>query len=306
MLRVLPGGASRTASISTDVMDTKQSMWPQGKTCGVVVTVNFDAEAVDLHEARQDNLYGRFSYGRYGMRAGVWRLLDVLRAQDLKATFFVPALDAENNQPVIDAILKDAHEIAARGYAFEDHSKLGAQERATLERAHQALAKITGAAPVGWRAPFGLLTHETLGHLAGLGYLYDSSFQDDDYPYVVQVAPGKQIVELPHFQFLDDSTLYNSRHPQNRVLKIWKEEFDAMYSEGQLVTLTLHPRGDYGSGRAIRAQIVDEFLTYVRRHPGVYFTTCREMVLWWKQAHPQSEPAGAGLAPFDARFARGG
>jgi len=271
----------------------------------VVVTVNLDAEAVDLHEARKENLYGRYSYGRYGMRAGVWRLLDVLRAQDVQATFFVPALDAENNPQVVEAIAADAHEIAARGYAFEDHSKLGVQERATLQRAHDALTKVTGVAPVGWRAPLGLVTHDTLGYLADLGYLYDSSFQDDDYPYVVQVASGRQIVELPSFQFFEDSTLYNPRHSHIRLLKIWKEEFDAVYSEGHFVNLTLHPRGDYGSGRTVRARIVDDFLTYVRRHPGVYFATCREMAAWWQDAHPQAEPASAGIAPFDARLARG-
>ncbi|MCE9641920.1 MAG: polysaccharide deacetylase family protein, partial [Betaproteobacteria bacterium] len=179
---------------------TTKSMWPQGKTCAVMVTVNFDAEAVDLHEAKPENLYGKYSYGRYGMRAGVWRLLDVLRGQNIKATFFVPALDAENNPAAVAAIQKDGHEIGARGYAFEDHSKLGAQEHATLERAHKALTKITGTAPVGWRAPFGLLTRDTFGHLADLGYLYDSSFQDDDYPYVVDCAAGKQLVELPTFE----------------------------------------------------------------------------------------------------------
>ena len=50
---------------------SEKSKWPQGKTCAVVVTVNFDAESVDLHEAKPDNLYGKYSYGRYGMRAGV-------------------------------------------------------------------------------------------------------------------------------------------------------------------------------------------------------------------------------------------
>jgi hypothetical protein len=46
------------------------------------------------------------------MRAGVWRLLDMLRARDLKATFFVPALDAEGNPAQVEAILKDGHEVA--------------------------------------------------------------------------------------------------------------------------------------------------------------------------------------------------
>ena len=286
-------------------MTSATPAWPPGKSCAVVVTVNVDAESVDLHEAKRENLYGKYSYGRYGMRAGAWRLLDVLRGQGIKATFFVPALDAENNRAVVDAIVKDGHEIGARGYAFEDHSKLGAGERAALERAHEALKKITGTAPVGWRAPFGLITRETFGHLAKLGYLYDSSFQDDDYPYVVQCVGGEKIVELPTFEALTDATFYNPRHSHGRVLKVWREEFDAMYSAGHCVNLTLHARGDYGSGRAARARVVDEFLTYAARHPGVYFATGRELAGWWKQAHPATEPFGANLVPFDARLARG-
>lgn len=274
-------------------MPTLNNVWPQGKTCGVLVTVNFDAESVDLHEVEREDLYGRFSYGRYGMRAGVWRLLDMLRAQGVKATFFVPALDAENNTAQVEAILEDGHEVAARGYAFEDHSQLGDDERAVLTRAHRALEKISGKAPAGWRAPQGLLSPATLGLLCELGYRYDASFQDDDYPYVMDCGAGGSIVELPSFQMLDDSTLYAPRHSTQRALKTWKEEFDAMYDAGTLVTLTLHARGDYGSGRAVRAAAAGEFLAYVRQRSGVFFMTCAEMAAWWKEQHPQTEPAPA-------------
>ena len=273
------------------MMAQPTSLWPEGKVCGVTVTVNFDAESVDLHETAKENLYGRFSYGRYGMRAGVWRLLDVFRAHGLKTTCFVPALDAENNPRAVEAAVKDGHEIAARGYAFEDHSKLGDAEAATLAKAHAALTKIAGRAPVGWRAPMGMLSPATLGHLAGLGYLYDSSFQDDDLPYVIRTEGGQEIVELPSIQMLDDSTLYGPRHSHDRVIKTWKEEFDALYGCGLFVNLTLHARGDSGSGRASRVRVVDEFLNYVQRRPGVFFMTCAEMAAWWKQHHPQSEAA---------------
>jgi peptidoglycan/xylan/chitin deacetylase (PgdA/CDA1 family) len=272
-------------------MPTSNNPWPQGKRCAVLVTVNFDAESVDLHEVPREDLYGRFSYGRYGMRAGIWRLLDVLRERRVKSTFFVPGLDAEHNPEQVAAIIAGGHEIAARGYAFEDHSKLGDSEAATLERAHAALLKVTGKAPVGWRAPQGLLSPSTLSHLSALGYLYDASFQDDDYPYVMRCANGGEIVELPTFQMLDDSSLYAPRHSTDRVLKTWQEEFDAMYDAGTLVQLTLHARGEYGSGRAVRARVVSEFLGYMQERSGVFFMTCAEMAAWWKQHHPQSEPA---------------
>jgi peptidoglycan/xylan/chitin deacetylase (PgdA/CDA1 family) len=274
-------------------MSTSNNPWPQDARCAVLVTVNFDAESVDLLEVERANLCGRFLYGRYGMRAGVWRLLDLLRAHDLKATFFVPALDAENNPRQIEAVLRGGHEVAARGYAFEDHSRLGDAERDTLERAHRVLQGLTGRAPLGWRAPHGLLSPATLEHLTGLGYLYDSSFQDDDYPYVMQCASGKTIVELPTFQTLDDSTLYGAHHTSDRMLKIWMEEFDALYDTGALVVLTLHVRGNLGSSRASRVAVVDEFLNGVKRRPGVFFMTCAEMARWWQQHHPQTEPAPA-------------
>jgi peptidoglycan/xylan/chitin deacetylase (PgdA/CDA1 family) len=268
-----------------------KSTWPEGTVCAAMVTVNFDAESIDLHEVEKQNLYGRFSYGRYGMRAGVWRLLEVLAGHELRATFFVPALDAENNPAVIEAVLKSGHEIGARGYAYEDHSALGDRQHAVLERAHAALKSIAGRAPTGWRAPRGLLAPDTLALLAELGYVYDSSFQDDDLPYVMRCAQGGEIVELPTFQMLDDSTLYEQRHGHDRVLKTWKEEFDAIYENGLFVNLVLHARGDYGSGRASRARVVDEFLRYMKSRAGVRFFAGDEMARWWREHHPQTEPA---------------
>lgn len=272
-------------------MTPTEASWPAGTRCAVTVTVNFDAESVDLHEVQKENLYGRFSYGRYGMRAGIWRLLEVLQEHGVRATFFVPGFDAENNAGVIEAVLVAGHEVAARGYAFEDHSKLGAKERETLERAHETLKRLTGRAPIGWRAPQGLLSPETLTHLTALGYVYDSSFQDDDLPYIMKCPNEQHIVELPQFQFLDDSTLYGARHTHDRVLKTWCEEFNAIYQHGYYTNLTLHARGDYGSGRASRTQVVDEFLRVVRRSPGVSFMTCQELASWWSANHTKAEPA---------------
>jgi peptidoglycan/xylan/chitin deacetylase (PgdA/CDA1 family) len=272
-------------------MPASNNPWPQGRRCAILVTVNFDAESVDLLEVQPENLCGRFLYGRYGMRAGVWRLLELLRAHDLNATFFVPAFDAENNPQQLEAVVRGGHEIAARGYAFEDHSQLGDRERETLERAHRVLEKLTGQTPRGWRAPRGLLSPATLGHLADLGYLYDSSFQDDDYPYVMQCASGKAIVELPTFQTLDDSMLYGGHHTNERLEKTFKEEFDALYEAGALVNLTFHVRGNHGSGRASRVAIADALLNYMKERPGVFFMTCAEMAVWWKEHHPQIEPA---------------
>ena len=65
--------------------------WPAGVTSAVFVSVHFDAEAFDLKSTTEDRLFGRFSYGRYGVRAGLPRLLALFERRKIAATWFVTA-----------------------------------------------------------------------------------------------------------------------------------------------------------------------------------------------------------------------
>src|SRR6185436_5815638 len=149
--------------------------------CAVFLSVNFDAEAYDLKSTSEDRLFGRFSYGRYGVRAGLPRLIGMLARSGIAATTFVTASDALRHPDAIRALRDAGHEIASRGLDLAPVKDLGGGERDALLRARDTLAKITGAAPTGYRAPGGELGPRTLPLLAELGYTYDSSFQDDDH-----------------------------------------------------------------------------------------------------------------------------
>ena len=74
-------------------------------------------------------------------------------------------------------------------------------------------------------------------------------------------------------QALDDSLPFSARHTHARVVKIWREEFDALYREGCLVPLTVHLRGDLGFTRAARIAALEELLAYMASRPGVRFMT---------------------------------
>ena len=102
--------------------------WPVNARSVVFVSVNFDAESFDLKETSPERLYGRFSYGRYGTRAGLPRLTALLQKHDIPATFFVPAADAKRHPNEIHALIKDGYEIAARGIDMEDFATLGDKE----------------------------------------------------------------------------------------------------------------------------------------------------------------------------------
>jgi peptidoglycan/xylan/chitin deacetylase (PgdA/CDA1 family) len=271
--------------------------WPTGTRCAVFFSVNFDAESLDLHSTSEKRLFGRFSYGRYGTRAGFPRLLALLQRHGIAATFFVPAADAERHANLVRALLDSGHEIAARGVGLEDLPKLGAAELETLARSRDILAGLCGIAPAGFRAPGNRLSVHTLGHLARLGFAYDASFQDDDYPYRFDMGEGRSIVEIPSCFALDDAPVYSGRHSHRRLMQTWRDEFEAMFEVGVLCPLTVHLRGDIGSTRAARIAALDEFLEYVKSKPGVRFMQGRALAAHAEALGiaPEPDPAAAHL-----------
>jgi len=246
-----------------------------GAACVVTVTINLHGMTVERRQTSQDLLFGRHSYGRYTAAVGCSRLFPLLERHGIRATVFVPGAEAEEHPDLVADVARRGHEIAAHGYAMEEYTGRPEDEM-LLERTHEILERTTGRAPRGWRAPHGHLTSQTLASLAAIGYLYDASFQDDDVPYRLDGDGGVGMIELPQNETLIDATLYGVRQPHDRVMKAWREEFDACYAERCYIGITLHPRSDYGSGRASRIEALDRFLRHVRAHPAVRFMTCEE------------------------------
>ena len=264
--------------------------------CPAMVGINVDVDSLDAGNAGKAGLFGRYSYGRYSVREGIWRLMDTFEELGVAGTFFVIPQDIARHSYVLDAILGAGHELAVRGYV---RAQSGAQE--TLDRLatdREALQRLTGQAPAGWRAANGIVTEATLPALAKAGYVYDSSFQDDDAPYVMRgVPPDAGLVELPVFDYLTDAVFYTHRHTDVRVAKAWHEEAHAQYCAGGYINLTLHSRGDVGSVRPPRARAVADFLREFAGRPGVTFYRGDALADLWKQSHPGYEAYPVMRAP---------
>lgn len=255
-----------------------QTRWPHGAQCAVTVTVNFDGESVEARTMPPARLWGRYAYGRYGAQIGIHRLLNLFQRRGVRATMFIPAWDAERYPDVMAAIAEAGHEVAGHGYLHEEFDGLSADEQQTiLTKSEEVFQRVFGRKPAGWRAPNGLMSAETRGLLAARGYTYDSSYCDDDFPYVVAGANGGRLAELPVFDTAGDRFYYGVRRMPDHVEKALREEFDAMYAVGGLFNLTLHPRGDYGSGRIVRVQAVEALLQHIQEHPRVWLATCQEV-----------------------------
>ena len=109
----------------------------------------------------------------------VSRILDLLAAQDTRATFFTLGWIAERYPDLIRRIVREGHELASHGYGHERASDLDeAAFSQDIRRAKALLEDLSGAAVTGYRAPsFSIGTGNLWAFdcLARAGYLYSSS-----------------------------------------------------------------------------------------------------------------------------------
>lgn len=231
----------------------------------VCLTFDFDALSVWLGDD-PGATPAMLSRGEYGVRVAMPRILKLLAAYDLPATFFVPGHTAESFPDAVLAILDAGHEVAHHGYGHIDPSAQSPdQERRSLERGIAVLERFLGAAPLGYRSPSWDYSAVTLSLLVEYGFLYDSSlFAGDFCPYhprlgdrvgVEEPLQMGQEVDLwefpvdfclddwPHFTFSFDPPRVGLSAP-SKVFEIWAGEFDYMVAHEQqgVLTLTMHPQ----------------------------------------------------------------
>jgi peptidoglycan/xylan/chitin deacetylase (PgdA/CDA1 family) len=245
------------------------------------------------------------SHQDYGPNVGVPRLLALLADYDLRATFFVPGATATGYPGLLDAILAAGHEVGHHGYLHE--SLIGVDEsteRRYLELGLEALDRVGGVRPAGYRAPWWEATERTRLLLREYGFGYDTSYFDADAPYVVPETEG-QLVEMPVSWALDDWERYafwpdvtGDGHIDrpSEVAGAWLEEIEAIHAVGGLAVLTMHP---FLSGRPARATALRGLIERCLAIPGLYVTTldevmrrCRDGAARTGADHESSVPKG--------------
>ena len=261
--------------------------WKGGARCALALSFDSDHETNELRDGGKS--IGRLSWGQYGNRVGVPRILKLLEKYGVPATFYVPAVAALLHPDEQRRVVAEGHEIGIHGWIHELNSVLPhAAERDLLLRAADTLEKITGTRPVGIRTPSWDFSPNTLAIEQEMGLLYDSSLMADEdcYELLLDGVPTG-IVELP-VEWVRDDAVYFTMHrfqslrphtPPREVLEIFRREFDVAHEEGGICQLTMHP---HIIGFRSRIFIVEEIIRHARAKGDVWLATHREVVEWAK------------------------
>lgn len=265
-----------------------RSWLPDGYRAAVAFTFDVDGESgVLCEEPGARERLSIMSHQAYGPTIGVPRILAILRRYGVRATFFVPGFTAARYPDVVRAIADDAHEIAHHGYLHESVTSLSAeQEEAVLLRGIDALERVLGRRPSGWRGPMWEVAYRTPALLARHGFAYDSSLMDDDEPYRLGTGPDADaptIVEIPVHWGNDDGEQYawlpgiwegDGIASPRKMIEMWTLEFEAVLDAGGCFVPTIHP---FLSGRPSRARSVESLVELVAGRSDVWIATGSEI-----------------------------
>lgn len=285
---------------SHDVTQPAQPIaWPAGIQAAATLGFDMDAESVVLTvQPSSASRLSVMSHQAYGPLTGMPRILDLLARRGVRATFFCPGFTAERYPDLLRRVRDEGHEIAHHGYLHESVAGMTvAQEATMIDRGLDALEKVIGGRPVGYRAPMWETTYATAGLLLDRGFLYDSSLMDGEMPY--ELAEGSQegarsIVEIPVHWALDDWEQYaylpdvfgsGLIEDPEKALSMWSADLAAIHEDGSCFTLTNHP---FLSGRPARLRVLDRLVAQMQELPGLWIASAGEIA-----AHVRS----LGLSP---------
>lgn len=296
----IPGWKWSMDSIRTTVnavragRDLTPRQWPGGAKVAVLLSFDVDNETVTIRYG--ETSVGALSMGQYGARVGLGRVLTLLDARKIPASFFIPSVSLALHPEMGPAIQGSGrHEIAVHGWVHEMNATLpDSAERALLTKAVEELTRATGRRPVGYRAPSWNFSPNTLAILRDLGFRYESSLMADERPYeLVHAGEPTGLVELPVEWILDDAPLFDPRGERysapREVARVWMDEFDRAYAEGTMFVLTMHPHIIGHRSRIIALELLLEHIARTAG-PKVWYATHAAAAEYVRTAARLGEP----------------
>jgi len=246
--------------------------WPDGKQLAIFVNIAFEAWSPGvapgvspmgnpLPPGLPDT--ASESWGRFGYRRGIWRLLDTLERLGTPATVMVSGLLTELAPDAVRAVVSGGHEICGHGWAQEQLPANVTEdaEAAMIDHCLGALAG-AGAEVSGWISPRCTPSPVTFELLRDRGLSWTGDVFDDDRPYLLPGA-GRPLVALPLTMETNDLPLVMKHgHTPDSFRETFTDTvlaaLDSAHAPLHLdITAHSHVTGRVGMAAAFEAAIAD-------------------------------------------------
>ena len=262
--------------------------WPNGARIAVVVTClmenwsgdkgpPFSVQTTSLKPGTHDR--AAMTWGHYGGRNGVWRLLKILNENRVPATFCANAWSMELAPAAVECMLETGHEIAAHSYTQDALMAYltPEEERGMIDKCIGVFKTLTGAPPKGWISPVLAPTENTEELVAEAGFLWYGDYNNIDLPFCKTTSKGT-VVALPHSDFADHRVL---RANPRDWFEVYKDTFDYLYANEPTSYLNVTVHCHFG-GRPLMAAQIDRILKYIRGFPDAWIVRHDDLAQWVK------------------------
>lgn len=268
------------------------------------LTFDFDGMSLWIGSFQANNP-SMISRGEFGAVA-IPRILTMMQKHAIRATFCIPGHTVYAYPDLIKMIHDAGHEIAHHGWVHENPVNFDLEgERRNLERGLEALQKVVGVRPSGYRSPAWDFSANTVELLLEYGFVYDSSCMGNDfYPYYLRkddqwpadepyvFGDMTELIEIPVTWGLDDFPPFEYVWGKNvglsapsAIEEIWRGDFDYAYANcpGGIYNLTMHPQV---IGRGHRLMMLERLIEHFKSRTDVVFEALGDYVQRWKADNP--------------------
>ncbi len=274
------------------IVDRKPLRWPDGARVAVWVIPNIEHFLFDGTGVTASGTPGlkpdvlNFSWRDYGLRVGIWRLMEIMERHGVRGTVALNSDVTEKYPRVIEA--GNALKWEWMGHGTTNSILLNAQsedeERALVRQSVETIAKAVGRRPKGWLSPGLTETVRTLDLLAECGIEYVGNWVNDEQPYPMRVKSGSML-SLPYTIELNDISNFLARNRTGEEFaKQICDQFDVLYEDGaktgRVMAIALHP---FLIGHPHRAKHFGNALAHIVRHKDVWLATGGEIADWYKR-----------------------
>src|SRR4051812_10253428 len=258
--------------------------WPEGVRIAVNFTCDFDAMLLRrlLNEPPM-----QLAKGEFGGRVGIWRLVDLFDAHDVKATIITPGRICELYPQALRAVVKSGHEIrttcGSTGCRRSPRSRRiiwprrlprsnGLPAAVRLARAAAIALSCSGNTGISIaprvRPTSGRITSST--KRAATAWSTCQCTTSSMTPCTSTLTGS-----APIRQHSGSRPGAGLRHLVGGVRQ--------QYNVGGYLNVCMHP---FQSGRALRIAMLDRLITRMKSLPGVWFPTCEQVARHCIDRHP--------------------